>query len=212
MNVFILCTGRCGSTTLIEACQHITNFTSAHESLAGWYADKRLAYPERHIEADNRLSWFLGRLDEAYGDRAYYVHLQREVDKVAASYTKRQFHGGIMPAYREGFFLGGVPEDVPHLDVAYDYCCTVNANIRHFLKDKPHRMDFQLEQADEDFRTFWDWIGAEGDLQHALQEFSIAHNRAQESGTQLRPERLPLRAVKKLGRAVVKLPEYLRNV
>ena len=31
-NVFVLCTGRCGSTTFTQACQHIQNYTASHES------------------------------------------------------------------------------------------------------------------------------------------------------------------------------------
>ena len=62
MNVFVLCTGRCGSVTLYKICKHIQNFTSGHESR------KKLdfKYQENHIEIDNRLSWFLGRLDDKF--------------------------------------------------------------------------------------------------------------------------------------------------
>ena len=78
MNVFVLNTGRCGSVTFIKACQHISNYTAAHESRSHCIAGERLAFPDNHIEADNRLSWVLGRLDAAYGDNAIYVHLRRD--------------------------------------------------------------------------------------------------------------------------------------
>ncbi len=87
MNVFVLCTGRCGSSTFIEACHHIANYTSAHESRSSLLGAERLAYPAQHIEADNRLSWLLGRLDAAYGDSAFYVHLQRNHPDTAASFV-----------------------------------------------------------------------------------------------------------------------------
>ena len=64
MNIFILNTGRCGSTTFIKACEHIKNYTCAHESLLTEIGAQRFNYPQDHIEADNRLSWLLGRLDE----------------------------------------------------------------------------------------------------------------------------------------------------
>ena len=35
MRVFVLCTGRSGSTTFVRACQHIDNYTASHESTAG---------------------------------------------------------------------------------------------------------------------------------------------------------------------------------
>ena len=60
MNMFVLNTGRCGSTAFVEACKHIMNFSSAYESRAGRIGHDRFAYPENHIEADSQLSWFLG--------------------------------------------------------------------------------------------------------------------------------------------------------
>ncbi len=65
--------------TFIQACKHISNFSSSHESRCGLLAEARLDYPENHIEADDRLSWFLGRLDKQYGNSAFYVHLKRNV-------------------------------------------------------------------------------------------------------------------------------------
>lgn len=65
MNIFVLCTGRSGSKTFIKACNHITNYTCGHESRAKrakLESRLNLDYPPNHIEADNRLSWFLGRL------------------------------------------------------------------------------------------------------------------------------------------------------
>ena len=64
MNVFVLNTGRCGSVTFIEACRHIHHYSAAHESRATYIGEQRLAYAANHIEADNRLCWFLGRLDK----------------------------------------------------------------------------------------------------------------------------------------------------
>jgi len=175
MNVFILNTGRCGSTTFIMACEHITNFTSAHESRCDRLGEDRLAYPDNHIEADNRLSWYLGRLDSHYGDKAIYVHLMRNSHDTASSYAKRLFPGGIIPAYRKGI-LQHLPDDISDMSVSLDYYDTVNSNIEHFLKDKTRKMEFNLENAKEDFKKFWELIGAEGDLDAAMAEFDIPYN------------------------------------
>ncbi len=174
MNVFVLNSGRCGSTTFIQACSHIDNFSAGHETRIHLVGPERLAYPERHIEADNRLSWCLGRLDRAYGADAYYVHLGREREAAAASFAKRAGFG-IMKAYREGILLEGEAGQTD-LDVAFDYLDTVEANIALFLKDKPNRMAFGLESAAADFRTFWHWIGATGDLERALAEGETRYN------------------------------------
>ena len=63
MNVFVLTTGRSGSLTFAEACRHITNFSCGHETRVGLIGAERLAYPDQHIEVDNRLAWFTGRLE-----------------------------------------------------------------------------------------------------------------------------------------------------
>ena len=58
--VFVLCTGRCGSTTFARAAAHATNFTAKHESRTYKLGAQRLAYPDNHIEVDNRLAWWRG--------------------------------------------------------------------------------------------------------------------------------------------------------
>lgn len=174
MNVFILNAGRCGSTTFIKACQHISNYTAAHESLTTCIGDQRLLYPENHIEADNRLSWMLGRLDRAYADNAMYVHLRRDRSSTAESFARRSGFG-IMQAYKDGILMEGQQGQSAY-DVALDYIDTVEANISLFLKDKTRTMDFSLENAQNDFRTFWDFIGAEGKLEDALGKWDTSYN------------------------------------
>ncbi|MBT2968445.1 MAG: hypothetical protein B6D72_04340 [gamma proteobacterium symbiont of Ctena orbiculata] len=173
MNIFILNAGRCGSTTFIEACRQISNYTAGHESRATLTGDRRLAYPENHIEADNRLCWMLGRLDREYGDNAFYVHLTRNRDESVASFVKRMDYG-IMAAYREGILMGGKGQSAA--EIASDYLDTLAHNITLFLKDKHHRMDFSLERADSDFIDFWHRIDARGDLEKALAAWRTRYN------------------------------------
>ncbi len=174
MNVFVLCTGRCGSVTFAKACGHMTNFTSAHESRTHKLGGDRLAYPDQHIEVDNRLAWFLGRLEQAYGDRAFYVHLKRDDASVARSYRQR-YGIWIMKAYRDGILLN-LPPNADPMAVCLDYCHTVNSNIEFFLRDKTHTMTIDLADIETAFPKFWHWIGAEGDLAAALACFQTKHN------------------------------------
>ena len=170
--VFVLCTGRCGSLTFATACENITNYSVGHESRRKMFGPPRFNFPERHIEVDNRLSWFLGRLDEIYGPNAFYVHLTREKEAVAASFERR-WEEGIIRAYVDEIHFGVRrkfnPTEIRGLCV--DYWETVNANIRLFLKDKPHQMNFRIERAAEQFPRFWNAIGAEGDLERAIATF-----------------------------------------
>ncbi len=181
MNVFVLCTGRCGSVTFVKACEHITNFTAGHESRIRKVGPGRLEYPFGHIEADNRLAWFLGRLDEAYGDAGFYVHLMRDEEETARSFAKRG-NLRLMAGYRSGIYL---EPEAEALDVARDLVKTVNANIRLFLKDKTRKMDFRLETAAKDFREFWERIGALGDWEKAVAEWEVHYNQSRFGGEQI---------------------------
>jgi len=174
MNVFVLSTGRCGSTTFARACSHITNFSSAHESRASCIGDERLAYPRNHIEVDHYLAWFLGKLDRRYGDDVWYVHLHRDPERVAASWAKkRDWIGSLATAYHLGILK---MTSASFEEACRDQVATVNANIRHFLKDKSHRLEFSLETASADWGRFWDWIGATGDYDRSLAEWSRRYN------------------------------------
>lgn len=173
MNVFVLCTGRCGSTTFAKACSHIDNFTSGHETRSRLVGADRFAYPERHIEADNRLSWLLGRLDTEFGDKAHYVHLTRDPEEVAHSFVARRAHG-IMRGYREAILMEANADD---LSIARDMVATVTSNILAFLQDKSNVMEIRLETAARDFARFWNWIEARGNWEAAETEWSIRHNR-----------------------------------
>ncbi len=205
MNIFVLCSGRTGSVTFTNACSHISNYTAAHESRMQFLGTERFAYPARHIEADNRLSWFLGRLDQAYGDNAFYVHLVRNPDDVARSFVRR-YRSGIMRAYADAILTS--PSQAP-IAVARDYCDTVNRNIELFLKDKSQTMRFQLEDAQTQFGEFWERISAEGDFEAACAEFKIQHNA---SGVTLprRSRSAVSRVCAKSARLLCNLPTYIK--
>jgi hypothetical protein len=174
MNVFVLCTGRCGSLTFARACAHIRNYSSGHESRVGRVGADRLTYSPRHIEVDNRLSWFLGRLDLRFGDEAFYVHLTRRPEEVAASYARRHPHGIIGAYDRDILYVTGA-KHTPHT-LGLDYCDTVTTNIELFLRDKTRKMTVTLEELKDGFCTFWDRIGAQGDLTEALATLEVRHN------------------------------------
>jgi hypothetical protein len=176
MNVFILCTGRCGSHTFIEACKHISNYSAGHETRTRFLGNERLNYAPNHIEADNRLVWFLGRLDKMYGDEAFYIHLTRDRQRNAASMS-RYMHMGILKAYTNGILMRSSYRNEP-MEFSLDLYDTINMNINTFLKDKSRKMDFTLENAKDDFRIFWEKIGAQGDLDAALGEWQRTYNKS----------------------------------
>lgn len=172
MNVFVLCTGRSGSMTFANACRHATNYTVAHES--GVHNGYSLKYADQHIEVDNRLAWFPGRLSKDY-PAAYYVHLLRNRDDVARSFARRgacqrtKLLHGFMHAVKQG-----VQGDL--LAEAKELVDTVNANIRAFLENRPHAT-IQIEDPAEPFARMWNDIGAEGNLDAAIRALGERHNR-----------------------------------
>lgn len=207
MNVFVLSTGRCGSLTFARACEHITNYSAAHESRID-VMPNRVEYPAQHIEVDNRLSWFLGRLDRRYGDDAFYVHQKRNREATARSLAAYSYDDGIVRTYRERIIRKPETElAASPVEICRHYCDTVNSNIELFLKDKTKAMEFWLESAEEDFRKFWKRIGAEGDLSASLQEWKRKYNALDREGD----ETLPIRTAKKAVRIARKLPGFLRR-
>lgn len=180
MNVFILCSGRSGSTTFIRACQHIENFSAGHETRFALLGESRLDFPDNHIEADNRLSWVLGKLGKKYGSDAYYVHLMRDIGETAASFNRRwDYPGSLVRAYTQGILMAGEQRGLKY---CRDMLETIHHNIEYFLRDKPNQMTIHLENIREDFPRFWEWIGAEGDLDAALRHWNIRYNQSENLG------------------------------
>jgi len=174
MRVFVLCTGRCGSTTLARAGEHLTNYTAGHETRANRIGDDRFDYPDQHVEVDNRLSWFLGDLDRRFGDDPLYVHLRRDPETVATSFTHR-WGKGIIGAFDGGIVFGSKPPDRA-MDMCRFYVDTVTANIESFLRGRPRQMTVWLEDAPSWLPDLWTRIGGEGNLQAAMDEFNVHHN------------------------------------
>ncbi len=195
--------------TFIQACKHISNFSSSHESRCGLLAEARLDYPENHIEAGNRLSWFLGRLDKQYGNSAFYVHLKRNVNDTATSFVRR-YAIGIINAYRKSVYMG-LSNTASPMTVSLDYCETINSNIELFLKDKTGKMEFNLENARVDFQTFWRLIGAEGDVGASLREFATTYNASQSRAGLRGVQTYFVWILKKCVRIFVKFPNFIRN-
>ena len=76
--------------TFVQACSHLTNYTSGHETRSAMIGAARFEFPEDHIEVDNRLSWLLGSLAARYEEQEpLFVHLMRDREAVAHSFLRR---------------------------------------------------------------------------------------------------------------------------
>jgi hypothetical protein len=179
----------------------------------GILGPQRFEYPANHIEADNRLSWFLGRLEDRFGDNAAYVHLIRDRGATARSlqqqYLARASDRNIMYSYIFG--LGMVKfrelEDSELYGYCEDFCDTVNRNIAAFMKDKTRTLTVRLENIAQDFGLFWDFIGAEGDREAALSTWTVRHNATKGPEDHKAPRWNARKAV----RFLKKLPQFYRQ-
>ena len=180
MRVFVLGTGRCGTTTFIRACEHLDEFTAGHETRARQVAENRFDYPDQHIEADNRLSWMLGSLGRRFDDTdVLYVHLRRDREEVIRSFQRRWHTGhraSIIKAFAHGIVMRS--SDWPENDITRvcgHYVDVVTANIDDFLRDRPS-IELWLHELHEGFPEFAHRIGATGDLPAAVRELGTRHN------------------------------------
>lgn len=176
MRAFVLCTGRSGSTTFAEACSHITNYTTGHQTQPS-RIEGRLDYPDGHIEVDHRLTWFLGTLDRLYGDDPVYVHLTRDPEAVARSWAARQNRGGQMPMWLDVVLYRPRQRDEEvSLAAARLMVQTVTDNVELFLRDKTRVVRLSIEDPHDGLDRLWRLLGAEGDREAAHHELGVRHD------------------------------------
>lgn len=181
-NIFVFCTGRSGSYTFTKACNYITNYTAGHETRSSHLGNSRFQYPAYHIESDNRLSWFLGKMENEFNsENTLFIHLIRNKEDTVKSYNRRwDKHNSIIKSFSEGILkipLAKVKK-ADRLQICNDYYETVNANIRYFLHEKPHQMTIHFEEIQDAFVKFWTKIDAKGDLNSAINELKTKHNKS----------------------------------
>jgi hypothetical protein len=195
-NIFVLCTGRCGSMTMAEACKHATNYTAAHESPLLRYG---LVYPDNHIEVNNRLTWFMGLLDKLY-PAARYVHLTRDPDAVAISHAKHcaRQPARIIEAWRNSLRMGWLKKQGHSergiLTDCREYVEAVTTLIDVFLRapmqnGKPREFINIDINTPADFARFWDWADCEGDFKAAMTAFITPHNVGKDRASRAKTQR-----------------------
>ena len=178
-NIFCLCAGRTASTSFAKACSHISNFTSAHESLVGVLGTRRLNYPSQHIEIDNRLVWFLQQLDKTFDDKnTFYVHLRRNKMDVAKSYLERShLKESIVKAYGHGILMKSKISEAEKMSTCLDYVEHVESSIDIFLEHRTNKMVMDITNLKQNFPDFYQIIQAEGNLNLCLDEFDKMSNK-----------------------------------
>lgn len=173
--VFVTCIGRCGSVSFREACRYATNYQNGHESKCGL-----LEYPDQHIEVSPQIRNVVSHLARKYPN-AKWVHLTRDPEPCMQSLA-RLGHGSVMRAYH-ALYPTTTPSDQP-IDVAFRYYWAENDIITAQLKDVPpaNQMQIRLETVRDQWKEFWDWIGAEGNFNASLTAWDVKRNTGEERG------------------------------
>lgn len=170
MRVFVVGTGRCGTVSFKEACKFITNYTAGHETVSF-----DLEYLDNHVEVNPHFHARLTTVVTMY-PTAKWVHLTRLAEPCIESLAAMD-EGGVM------LKLGAMyPSLYPAHDppaIAARFYHDINARIAatfDLLLPPSQRMLVRLENVKSDFKRFWDWIDAEGDLESALKSWDTPHN------------------------------------
>jgi hypothetical protein len=180
-HIFVLSPGRSGSKTFAEACKYLTNYTAAHESRGGKIGEERFNFPTSHIEADNRLTWFLGSMAERFDDKnVLYVHLSRDFNQTVDSFVHRlrnsDYRSSIIRAFAHGILMkpgDWTPEE--EVELCRLYVQTIHSNINEFVKNRQHQL-VQLGDSGTSFNSFIDSISPEGDIDRVKSTWLEVHN------------------------------------
>ena len=143
MNVFFISPGRTATTTFANACKCVEGYTSLHESQVQLLGDKRIAYPENHLEFDNRLVFFLADLTQKFAaNRGVLVIVHRDHHEVASSYNRRWSKINIMKSWSQGVHLRELSQNT--YEVALDYVQYCYRQLDYFKPQWQHVVELDV--------------------------------------------------------------------
>lgn len=175
MRIFVTGVGRVGSVSFREACRYATNYLTGHETKNGL-----LEYPDDFIEVNPHLRHAIAHVAAKYPE-ARWVHLRRDPEATIASLARLD-RGAVMRAYET--LHASILPSTQLGDIAFRYYWAETDVIEAQL-DRVHpdlRMEIHLETVRDQWRGFWEWIGAEGDLTASLASWDVVRNSARERG------------------------------
>lgn len=187
-NIFVLSTGRTATTAFATASSFIPGYTAAHESRSTKPFAERLDYAPNHIEADNRLIFFLAHIEEKFGDDAYYVQLVRSPSEVSKSYSDRwHLSVSIVRAWTHGMRM------IPRIkESEIEGCCRdfvdwANSTLEIFLAKQKNVFRFDVSNAEAEYLRFLTWIGVGDPPPEAVAQWKKRHNKnAKNASTYIR--------------------------
>jgi hypothetical protein len=159
VNVFVVGTGRCGTSTFYQAARTIVGFTAGHETTAGTVPSWQFA--DQHIEVAAQLVYGIPRLRATYPD-ARWVHLVRDREPCVRSLARQCWES--MAAFAKQWFLCDHPADVA---LAAEQFHDLTNELIEALLPPDATMKIRVEELVEAWPRFCEWIGAEYDEEAA---------------------------------------------
>ena len=153
MQIFVVGTGRCGTSTFYNACQHVTNYTCRHEICYLHLIKQQLI---NAIEVNGGLTFFIPQLRRQY-QRAKWVHMIRDREACIKSLAEQ---AGQSVRYWANVWLQWESSDAELPVAAGLFYDSVNDLI---VSQLPEVFTFRLESAyEQDWPEFWDWAKCKG--------------------------------------------------
>lgn len=177
MRVFVVGTGRCGTSTFFHACLHIRNYGTGHESKRGVNQIGNWSFPDDHIEIASNLTIGLNQLRGKYPE-ALWVRLKRNREDCIKSLAE-QSSDAMLDFAHQWWYLD-MTEAVDNIEVAsqfYDFCEDFYQNCL-----PADALFFDLEHIKEHWIMFWNQTKADGDYLASLQEWDRQYNAADHRG------------------------------
>ncbi len=156
MRIFIVGTGRSGTSTIWQACRTIPGMQAGHESHVGTENVGNWDYPENHIEVSSQLIIGLPILKRKYPD-ALWVHVIREREACVSSLARQVGPAMDWFAHQWWMFTAGVDRWA----AAAAFYDSMNLTIVDLLPDDP--FTFHIERAHEQWPEFLRWAGLDCD-------------------------------------------------
>ena len=156
MRVFFISPGRTATTTLAKSFGQIKSLTSGHESNVKNRLGDRVIYPDNHVEADNRLLFFMPQLTERYGETELLVIIERNRAEIANSYRKRWWKFNLPKIFAQGILMRDVKENDDKLvddmvDWAYE-------QIHYFSKDWKNVITIKFDEIPKNLDQIFDFL------------------------------------------------------
>lgn len=175
--VFVISTGRTATTAFAAASSFLPGFTAKHESRVSQPFSTRLDFAPNHIEADNRLIFYLAQIEEKFGDDAYYVFLKRDPAAIVKSYARRwHLTVSIVRAWTHGIRMIPRIEEADIEDCCQDFVSYADSTLSLFLARQRHVMMFDTADAANEFIRFSKWIGVGTPPPAAIEQWNKRHN------------------------------------